>query len=307
MRKEVVIAIILGSFLGIFLAFILSQRAVKSRTRSQQATTVETSTSNSTTPNTTQATLQNEIASGELGLSTPAVNTPIHTAAKLTGSNANDSAYLLIFADGGEHIYRTEAPTFSASMTLSPGILPIELVNVSQSGAISRKTQTVLVTTLPSDVSTGSKSSYGVITDITEGALQMRTNGGAVEQITTTGSTIYKNVVKDVKDIKSTDLAIGDFVGTVGTTSGRGVITAQEILVDTPETSTPSAVVKGVVAAVTTKLLTLNAQNEEVVIPLAGKALRRLGADNLLVRIVNSAFKVDSVVLATDKYIYLLP
>lgn len=306
MRKEVVIAIILGSFLGIFLAFILSQRAVKSRTKAQPtATAQEAIATTSTIPGTT--TLQNEIASGELGLSTPAINTPIHSPAKLTGSNANNSAYLMIFADGSEYLYRTEAPTFSASITLSPGILPIELVNVSQSGAISRKTQTVLVTTLPGEISTGVKSSYGVITDITEGALQMRTNGGAVEQITTNGSTIYKNVVKGVKDIKSTDLAIGDFVGTVGTTSGRGVVTAQEILVDTPETSTPSAIAKGTVTTATTKQLTLSAQNEELVIPLAGKALRRLGADNLLVRIVSSAFKVDSVVLATDKYIYLLP
>lgn len=80
------------------------------------------------------------------------------------------------------------------------------------------------------------KAYLGVVTDIAESTIQVRSKSGEIKQISTNTESVV--VTKDsgikVTTVKFDDIAIGDFVVAMGYINGNSVLTAQRILI-TPQ------------------------------------------------------------------------
>ncbi len=198
MRKEVIIAIIIGSLIGISGAYVsLGQRPQSSQT--PQTTTPQAS--DTPTPQTRSITFQ--VTSPQL--TAVSSETPI----TVTGTAQSESTVILdtplspIFAE------RIDT-TFTGKVTLDEGVNPITILEIGESTNVVNRD----ILFVPGSKDLLVKS--GSITDITEGGIQIRQDNGEVSTVKTSNATKYKNDSKTVKEIKATEVAIGDTIFLAG-------------------------------------------------------------------------------------------
>lgn len=81
------------------------------------------------------------------------------------------------------------------------------------------------------------KAYIGVVTDISGGTIQIKTQAGQIQQVSANPDslTVIK-VGKTNKEIKLTDIAIGDFIVALGFKNGNNVLDARRILTMSPLT-----------------------------------------------------------------------
>lgn len=79
-----------------------------------------------------------------------------------------------------------------------------------------------------------STSYVGTITDIATQTIQVKTTNGDIKQISTSGDTSYINTLKKNTEVKTTDLAIGDYIVAMGFINGNKVLNTKRILIVSP-------------------------------------------------------------------------
>jgi len=102
------------------------------------------------------------------------------------------------------------------------------------------------------------KTYLGTVTDITDSTIQIKSLSGEIKQITAKAEdvTVVKTD-KTNKEVKLTDIGIGDFIVAMGYRNGNQVLTAQRILITEPITEPRSKAVYGVVSTVSKKSVTV--------------------------------------------------
>ncbi len=103
------------------------------------------------------------------------------------------------------------------------------------------------------------KAYIGVVTDIADSTIQIKTTESQIEQISIKddGITVVKTGTTN-KTVKLTDIAIGDFIVGMGYVNSNSVLTAQRILITDPLTEPKVESIYGKVSIVTKKGLTVN-------------------------------------------------
>jgi len=104
------------------------------------------------------------------------------------------------------------------------------------------------------------KAYIGTVTDITDSTIQIKTASSDINQISVSpDSTTVVNTTGTIsKTVKTTDIAIGDFVVALGYINGNSVLTAQRILITNAITAPNLTVNEAKVSSVTKKILTVN-------------------------------------------------
>ncbi len=115
------------------------------------------------------------------------------------------------------------------------------------------------------------KAYIGVVTDIADSTIQIKTTESQIEQISIkdNGITVIKTGTTN-KTVKLTDIAIGDFIVGMGYVNSNSVLTAQRILITDPITDPKVESVYGKVGTITKKTLTVNpfkTENQNTVTP----------------------------------------
>lgn len=90
----------------------------------------------------------------------------------------------------------------------------------------------------------------GVITDISETTLQIKNEAGIIQQISVNSDTSYVKVAKTSKEVKFSDLAIGDFIVSMGFKNGMEVLSGKRILITSPVEPSNKKAVMGKVAKI---------------------------------------------------------
>ncbi len=246
MRKEVLFAVLAGSFLGLIIAFGI-YRANLSMKRS------DTNTSSKQTPppvaglNIAVDKPENE----DVITDSPVQFSGITKAGAWTIVSTEDSDFLAIAKDDG---------TFKIDSELTGGANQIIVSAIDAQGAIAQQKLTVVfssefaknlvqsTTSAAPETSTDSvrekvqqkveqalqnpKSYIGTVTDIAEQTIQVKTGAGEIKQISFDSE--LTDVIKtspSSHEIKITDIAIGDFIVAMGFTNGNEVLSAKRILV----------------------------------------------------------------------------
>lgn len=270
MRKEIAIALLSGAFLGLLIAFgvwrinkILSPPKV-SQTRSP-------ATQNSTKTSNFSITLARPSENDVLTVS-PTFVSGVTRPQTLVSISTSDNDYLLTSDENGG---------FNQEVDLVGGINLISLTAFDEKDSFADQKITVVYSsefakilneiskalTPEEEVSTPSmdatesirqkvrekvekakrnpKASLGTVTDITETTLQIKTDSGGIAQISfKKDETSFVKLGNGTKEIKYTDVAIGDYIAALGFPAtggsafggknGNGILEAKRVLVTAP-------------------------------------------------------------------------
>lgn len=105
----------------------------------------------------------------------------------------------------------------------------------------------------------------GTITDISSGTIQIKSVQGEIKQMSLNDDTTYINTLKNNVEIKSTDLAIGDYIVAMGFVNGNKVLDTKRILIGNPVTENKYQPIFGTISSISKTKLKINKENDEVV------------------------------------------
>lgn len=110
------------------------------------------------------------------------------------------------------------------------------------------------------------KAYLGTVTDIAEGTLQLKSDSGTIEQVSTKNEELV--VIKTLpinKTVKFADIAIGDYIVAMGYTNGNHVLSAKRILITNPLPPLEIKIISGPVKSISKKEIVIN-ENEKAVV-----------------------------------------
>ena len=263
MRKEALIAIIFGITLGLIITFgiIRVNSAIKTNNGSTTNSASENETSNS----------DGLAVNRDLTLLKPE-NGRVYGSDEIDISGVYSTESYII-ATGG--VYDTFVKTetggaFNFVYEIYPSINEIQINAISPTGNISRVEVEVVYSSeaIPSrnedqdsddlsekvetkldEAQSVVKYYKGIITDLTEGGLQLKSVEGEILQVSYDEDlTTYANLNKKGAKIASSDLAIGDYIISLGIINNGSLMNATRILVTQPQTTENILVFYGTVS-----------------------------------------------------------
>ena len=116
------------------------------------------------------------------------------------------------------------------------------------------------------DILNSPKAYLGTVTDIAEKTIQLKTDTGTIEQVS--AEDVNLTVVDQkptVKEVKFTDIAIGDYIVAMGYRNGNHVLDAKRILITDPSSPTKIKIILGVVKSITKKEIIINENDKWVI------------------------------------------
>lgn len=241
MRKEQVIAIILGSFIGVTVAFGI-WRLSRPNQAEPEATTIP---DNPTKPQ----------AVSNLAIVSPQNNAVVKdTQISITGLTRPNST-VAVYAD---EVYIKEANgsgEFVIPITLAAGFNNIIIWSFEKQNA-PQKQELMLIQTSKLDTpdSESAQAIMGTVTDIAEDSIQIRTSGGEIEQLSLSPDTTYASTLDDAtKELEFKDLAIGDLIAALGTKRQEGLFVIGRILVTTEPKKPEIEAITGTIKTLSSK------------------------------------------------------
>lgn len=275
MRRELIWVIIIGIFFGLIIAFgawRINSSLNKSKFAFPEATPVS----------------QNLESEFKITLNTPENDSVVNTSPVTVSGITKPLIWVVVSGEKGDYILQSdEKGIFNQDIVLGGGINQIKITAFDPAG--SQSIQKVLVvyssafqlkaTSPPVSESSTSgeaaikervaqkvaaamdqpKAYLGVVTDITSSTIQIKTPESQIKQISieTEGISVVNTKGTNNKQVKITDIAIGDFIVAMGYINGNQVLKAQRILITDPLEDPGLSVSIGKVAKTTSKNLTV--------------------------------------------------
>lgn len=232
MRKEVFYAILAGILIGLFFA-VGSWKLTKVIKKKQPVVKIQE------TPkiNTNLSLIIENLNDFDVWTKPPIVKGLTKPNSKLIISTDEKDILITTLDDG----------SFEKEFDLLGGLNRVLFTVIDNDNNVSQKEVKLVYTTELENEPTDQGSqvtkltSYaGTVTDISGSSLQLKGNAGTILQISTSSDTTYINTLKKNIEIKSTDLAIGDYVLALGYTNNADnlkkskVLNTKRILVTSP-------------------------------------------------------------------------
>lgn len=313
MRKEVVWAIIAGVILGLVVAFGV-YRINSSVTKNKKVTTVEqTPEPSPQTPQEFKVIIDKPVANDVVIENTVSVSGLTKSLSWVTFSGEDDDYTIQADTSG----------SFTQDVSLTPGINHIKVtafdsngnqssasilvvysssfqirtlpsgspsVNASDSSDIRQKVAQGLANTLSRP-----KAYIGTVTDITDSTIEIKTKESDIQQISINASNtnVVNSVGTTTKQVKTSDIAIGDFIIAMGYIETSSVLGAQRILISDPTTEPKITVKLGNLTDIDKKItLTKTAKTKLAKIKDEDKIIFVTTSDNKGVSTIRSIFVI---------------
>lgn len=235
LRKEQLIAIVLGSIIGVAVAFSLWKFSTPKSSDDQ------TQSSNSTTN-----VVQNNThgATNEFAIVSPNNFAVIREEHATISGLANAGAVIVAYSDDIALTKTSSSGEFTLELPLSSGINKVSLMAFEKTKTPQKQTLTLIHSTaLPGEASTLFTSELGTITDVTEDTLQLRSENGEIKQLAISDETSFVKIIDDPEDIEFSDVAIGDYVAALGQVNGNAMDVVRILVTTEPEDAPPAIAV----------------------------------------------------------------
>jgi hypothetical protein len=326
MKKEVILAIIIGALLGIVVAFGI-WRANGALKLAGQATAPSTSPHSSSTPGTTTAPAATTNTS-QLAIFRPE-NEEVSTTDHITvNGSATPNSKVIIDSENSSYIAQVDASgnftvdnvglvgginsliitTFSNNSQLASKVVTVVLTNplavsspepTSASGsadAIRNRVQEKL-----NEATNKPKAYIGTITDKTESGLQIKTPDAQISQVALNKSVEYIRLAKPQnKAIEFAELGIGDFVVAIGYKNANGTLNARRVLItSTPDLSKRKTYI-GTVSATDKKSVIISSADGPHTITGTGLKIYLFDTDAKLITKRLSDINIGDTVIGVD-------
>jgi len=215
MQKELLLAIILGSTLGLLVAFGIW------KINSQNSPTDIITDTNITSP-----TPQNKTQIDYKDKKHFATNNEI---LEINGNTEPDN-FVISISKNYKYITKADSKgDFIIKHELEGGPNQINIIYINSNNQFTQEIYTIVYST---EVDQNSSDLFiGSITDISENTIQIRKNNGDILQLTFDEKTSFASIIKNTKEIENTDLAIGDYIFSLGKVDEKNILQAKRILV----------------------------------------------------------------------------
>jgi len=266
-------------------------------------------------------------------LSAPEDNDVVTENSLMVSGITKPLVWLTVSGEKGDYISQTdERGVFLVNVALDSGVNQIKITAFDPTGAQSVQKVLVVyssnfqVSTIPSpttsDNSTESalrqkvaekvaeamnkpKAYLGVVTDIADSTIQLKTTDGQIKQVSTiSGNVSVVNIAgTNNKVVKLTDIAIGDFIVAMGYVNTASVLSAQRILVTDAVTDPKIDSFLGKVQSITSKtavVSSLRDGQEGSITPSAKTDIETYTGGKLVVSKFGSIGINDLVIYVTD-------
>jgi hypothetical protein len=275
MRKEVWYAVIGGILLGLIIGFGVYRINFAFKKGGS------TESSPTPTPN----------SQSGLTIAKPNSDDVITVLPAFISGIASKNSWIVISTDSLDYLVKADDKgTFEKGIDLGGGVNLLTASAVTQEGNVSSKElrliySTQLSTPKPNsqpessesgvretvlkkveDVLNSPKAYLGTVTDIAEKTIQLKTDSGTIEQVSAADEDL--TVIKQnptAKEVKFTDIAIGDYIVAMGYRNGNHVLNAKRILITGPETPLQIKIVFGKVKSITKKEIIVNEGDKAVI------------------------------------------
>ncbi|KKP48009.1 MAG: hypothetical protein UR39_C0002G0112 [Candidatus Woesebacteria bacterium GW2011_GWA1_33_30] len=209
MRKETILAIFAGISIGLIFAFG-SWRLIKNIKRDVPILTSRP----------TPVLKTNLFVSLDKLTNFDVIIDEEYTLTGLTNPNSN----VLVITEEKDFLSKAkEDGSFEITVTFPSGLSEVKINNT--------KINLVFSSEFPEK---GATSYVGTVTDITAETIQIKDPQGEIKQASTEKDTKYINILKKNVEVKSTDLAIGDYIVAMGFINGNKVLKTKRILITSP-------------------------------------------------------------------------
>ncbi len=250
MRKEVLFAVVAGGALGLVIAFAAWKSNLFSKPKvdsspaaSSQAQIVPTS--------------QPATGDFKIVLVKPA-NLSVSNISPIALSGiTRPNAYVVISSEENDEIIKTnDSGSVNSNVDLTGGTNLIIASAYDAAGNETSQETTVIYSSqyqIPQATDSGKvyvpQAYVGTVTDITDSVIQIKASAnGEIEQITATNDASYVDTRNNAsKLIKSTDIAIGDYLIALGIKNGNNILSSSRIIVSEPLTKTTRRAFFGIV------------------------------------------------------------
>ena len=118
------------------------------------------------------------------------------------------------------------------------------------------------------DILNSPKAHLGTVTDIADKTIQLKTDSGTIEQVSASDSGDSLTIVKQsptAKEVKFTDIAIGDYIIAMGFRNGNHVLNAKRILITQPTPVPQIKIYYGKVKSISKKEIIVNENDKAAV------------------------------------------
>lgn len=233
--------------------------------------------------------------------------------------SGEDDDYILQAGDNG---------VFTQNVNLIPGVNQIKITAFDPEGNESIEKVLVIYSssfqlkTTETDTATGDadirqkveakveaamnkpKAYIGIVTDITDSTIQIKTN--EIKQVSANDkdTTVVKTGATN-KIVKLSDIAIGDFIVAMGYINTSSVLSAQRILITDPVTEPKIASTMGKVTEISKKTLTvadIKDKQSEVVTPGSKIKFANIKVEDVVIYVIDSSSDTPKV-----RTIFLIP
>jgi hypothetical protein len=326
MRKEVVWAIAAGIILGIVVAYGVYR--INSAVSENKKVVAQKS------PNTLPTTTPEVKLESKIVIDKPNSNDVITEKSVEVSGITKPATWVIINSQPGDYITQSDSSgAFKATVDLSSGINTLKVSSVNDSGEQNLATVTIVysatfqvktATTEPSASDTTEsaevkqkvaqelqnaanhpKAYIGIVTDKTGSTIEIKSPNSEIEQISMDEkSTEVVNALGTTnKIVKTSDIAIGDFIAALGYVGANSVLNAQRILVVNPPTESKAKIVLAKVSSVTRKDLTVNTtldNKEEILKPDTNTDIEMVAGGKVTLIKLSSIKPENNIIYVTD-------
>ncbi len=336
MRKEVGYAVIAGIMLGLVVAFgIYRINSQVSRNKNISAKSTPTPAPKSPTQ-------------FKIILDKPGQN-DVATAGSVNISGlTKPNTWVIVSGEAEDYITRSDGSgAFGGSLNLTSGVNQIKATafdtsgNQTSAGVLVVYSQSFVEKSLDTKSSSDSSGSsnisqkvakdllntldrpktyLGTVTDVTDSTIELKTKPGEIMQISVNPATVVVNALgTNNKTVKTTDIAIGDFIVGMGYVGNNSVLSAQRILISDPVTEPTTTVSLAKVTNTTKKSLeasTIPDSKDDTITPdkntdietfKDGKAIAAkfagIADDDIVMYVRAQNSKKDTII----RYIFVIP
>lgn len=263
MRKEIIVAIALGSILGLVLAFGI-WTTNKAFQKSSDAADQNT--------NDKKVEAINQIPT-ELTIVSPQINSVTTSETINIQGITKANSLIPVYGEGKDYLFRADSGgDFTGDVEMSGGINnliigdknltivytaslgepPARNEQLEATDEIRQKVQEKL-----DIIASNPTAILGIVTDKTETGIQVRDAQGQIQQTATTAQTTFVRIGKTTTETNFDDLGIGDYVAVAGwSMANNGHIASRIIITQTPDIASRK-IIRGTVQANSAREITL--------------------------------------------------
>lgn len=245
MRKEPLIAIIVGSLLGVAVAFGIWQVS-RNQSETQDLENAEQNIQ-----------ISSEANNVEFKINNPKDLAVVDSSELEVSGTAPIGSLVVIKADEYYFASSDNNGSFSIPVSLASGLNSLAIWSLAPGQMTQESYLTIVYTTRLTRDASESSSLLGTVTDIASETIQIRTQSGSIEQVSINEQTSYASLVSNSGTIEFSDIAIGDFVTALGPIGEASVMAADRILVTSEPEAPAIAAAQGDIQDVTTRNLSI--------------------------------------------------